>query len=288
MSASVRDGLHTDGQTMEILLKLLAGGGGMYAALLAAMFMLQDGMIYFPGTGREMERTPEDAGLAYETVWLATEDGVRIEAWYVPAPAARGVALLTHGNAGNISHRIKYASLFHSLGYSILMLEYRGYGRSEGKPSEEGTYADARAAWRHLTNERGYPAGRIVLVGESLGGAVAAHLAAEERPGALVLVSSFISVPELAAELYPWMPARQLARYRYDTLASLDSVSCPVLVAHSREDDIVPFRHGQQLFGAAREPKAFLEMTGGHNEGFLFTRPAWGEELGRFLNRHIP
>lgn len=280
--------MHTNGQTMEILLKLLAGGGALYAALLAAMFVLQGGMIYFPDMGREMERTPADAGLAYETVWLTTEDGVRIEAWYVPAPAARGVALLTHGNAGNISHRIDYAALFHRLGYSILMLEYRGYGRSGGKPSEEGTYADARAAWRHLTAERGYAARRIVLVGESLGGAVAARLAAEKRPGALVLASSFISVPELAAELYPWIPARQLARYRYDTLASLESVTCPVLVAHSRQDDIVPFRHGQQLFAAASEPKAFLEMAGGHNEGFLFSRPAWGEELGRFLDRHLP
>ena len=273
---------------MEILLKLLAASGGMYAALLAAMFVLQSGMIYFPDTGREMERTPEDAGLAYETVRLTTEDGVHIEAWYVPAPAARGVALLSHGNAGNISHRIEYASLFHRLGYSILMLEYRGYGRSEGKPADQGTYADARAAWHHLVTERGYPAGRIVLVGESLGGAVAAQLASEERAGALVLASSFISVPELAAELYPWIPARQLARYRYDTLASLESVSCPVLVAHSPQDDIVPFRHGQQLFAAAREPKAFLEMAGGHNAGFLFSRPAWGEELGRFLNRHLP
>jgi uncharacterized protein len=273
---------------MEILLKLLAGGGAMYAALLAAMFALQGGMIYFPDTGREMERTPEDAGLAYEQVWLTTEDGVRIEAWYVPAPGARGVALLTHGNAGNISHRIGYASLFHRLGYSILMLEYRGYGRSEGKPSEEGTYADARAAWRYLTTKRGHPAEHIVLVGESLGGAVAARLAAEEQPGALVLASSFISVPELAADLYPWLPARQLARYRYDTLASLKSVTCPVLVAHSRQDDIVPFRHGQHLFAAASEPKAFVEMAGGHNQGFLFSRHAWGEALGHFLNRHLP
>ncbi|MET0964092.1 MAG: alpha/beta hydrolase [Noviherbaspirillum sp.] len=273
---------------VETVLKLLAMSGVAYAALLLVVYTLQGAMIYFPGVGRDMSRTPADIGLAYEPVRLQTEDGVRIEAWYVPAQGARGAALLAHGNAGSIAHRVDYAALFNRLGYSLLLLEYRGYGRSEGKPSEQGTYADARAAWRHLLIERGYPAGRIVLVGESLGGAVAAHLAAEVEPGALVLASSFVSVPELASELYPWMPARQLARYRYDTLAALTRVSCPVFVAHSEQDDIVPFHHGERLFAAARAPKAFLKLAGGHNEGFLFGRRAWGEELGRFLDTHVP
>ena len=273
---------------MEVLLKVLAVGGAAYAALLAIVFVLQGHLIYFPDVGRQILLTPKDAGLDYEQVWLTTEDGVRIEAWYVPAPAARGAVLLAHGNAGNISHRVDYARMFHRLGYSVLLLEYRGYGRSEGKPSEEGTYADARAAWRHLVAERGFPPERIVLVGESLGGAVVARLAVAERPGALVLASSFISVPELAAELYPWLPARWLARYRYDALEALGRVSSPVLIAHSRQDDIVPFRHGERLFAAVKGPKAFLELAGGHNEGFLFTREAWREALGRFLAQHLP
>ncbi len=275
-------------RAVEILLKMLSVGGAAYAGLLAIVFLLQGSLIYFPDMGRQILRTPKDVGLDYETVWLTTEDGVRIEAWYIPAPAARGVALLAHGNAGNIAHRVDYALLFHRLGYSLLLLEYRGYGRSEGKPSEEGTYADARAAWRHLVTKRGFPPERIVLVGESLGGAVVARLAADERPGALVLASSFVSVPELAAELYPWLPARQLTRYRYDTLKSLERVSCPVLIAHSRQDDIVPFHHGERLFATVKGPKAFLELTGGHNDGFLFTRDAWREELGRFLEQHLP
>ena len=273
---------------MEVLLKVLAAGGTGYAALLAIVYLLQGALIYFPGTGREVLGTPSDVGLDYEEVWLTTEDGVRIVAWFVPARAARGVALLTHGNAGNIANRVDYARLFHRLGFSLLLLEYRGYGRCEGKPSEEGTYADARAAWRHLVAERRFPAERIVLVGESLGGAVAARLAAEQRPAALVLASTFVSVPELAAELYPWLPVRQLARYRYDTLDALKHVSCPVLIAHSREDDIIPFHHGERLFAAAKEPKAFLQLAGGHNEGFLFTRKEWGAELGRFLEQHLP
>lgn len=273
---------------MEVFLKVLTLGSAAYAALVGAVFLLQGSLIYFPDIGRQILRTPRDVGLDYETVWLTTEDGVRIEAWYVPAPAARGVALLAHGNAGSIGDRVDYARLFHRLGYSLLLLEYRGYGRSEGKPSEEGTYADARAAWRHLVTERGFPPARIVLVGESLGGAVAARLAADERPGALVLTSSFVSVPEMAAELYPWLPVRHLTRYRYDTLEALKRVSCPVLIAHSRDDDIVPFSHGERLFAAIKSPKSFLEMAGGHNEGFLFTREAWGTELGRFLDQYLP
>jgi uncharacterized protein len=273
---------------MEILLKVLSLGGAAYAALLVGIFLLQGNLIYFPDTGRQIQRTPNDVGLDYETVWLTTEDGIRIEAWYVPTPSARGVALLAHGNAGNIGNRVDYAPLFHRLGYSLLLFEYRGFGRSEGRPSEEGTHLDARAAWHHLVKERRVPPERIVLVGESLGGAVVARLAAEERPGALVLASSFVSVPELAAELFPWLPARWLARYRYDTLESLGRVSSPVFIAHSRQDEIVPFSHGERLFAAAKEPKAFLEMTGGHNEGLLFTREAWGDELGHFLDQHLP
>lgn len=273
---------------MELLLKWLAALGAAYAALLGLVFLLQGHLLYFPGLGREVLQTPKDLGLDYETVWLTTEDGVRIEAWYLPVPGARGVALLAHGNAGNLSHRLDYAPMFHRLGYSLLLFEYRGYGRSEGRPSEQGTYADARAAWRHLVVQRGVPPGRIVLVGESLGGAVVARLAATERPGALVLASSFVSVPDLAADLYPWLPARWLARYRYDTLEALGQASCPVLVAHSRQDEIVPFAHGERLFAAAKAPKALLEMAGGHNEGFLFARAAWREALGSFLAQHLP
>ncbi|WP_024303204.1 alpha/beta hydrolase [Pseudogulbenkiania sp. MAI-1] len=273
---------------MEAFLKALTVGGAACAALLGSVFVLQGYLLYFPEMGRQILRTPKDVGLDYEEVWLTTEDGVRIESWYIPVPAARGAALLAHGNAGNISHRLDYAPMFHRLGYSLLLLEYRGYGRSEGKPSEEGTYADARAAWRHLVEERGIPPERIVLVGESLGGAVVARLAVAERPGALVLASSFISVPELAAELYPWLPARWLARYRYDTREALGRVSSPVLIAHSRQDDIVPFRHGETLFAAVKGPKAFVEMTGGHNDGFLFMRETWRAELGSFLAQHLP
>lgn len=258
-----------------------------YGGLAALLFLFQDSLAYYPQIGREIYATPREHGLDYEPLSLATPDGERLDAWLVPAPRSRGVVLFLHGNAGNLSHRMDSIVMFHRLGYSVLIFDYRGYGRSTGKPSEAGLYRDAQTAWDHLTRQRGIPPGRIVIFGESLGGAMAAWLAARERPGALVLSSVLISAPELAADLYPWLPTRWLLRMRYDTRAALAEARCPVLVAHSPNDEIIPFRHGQTLFEAAAEPKVFLPLAGGHNDGFIFMRAEWVNVLAGFLNRHI-
>ncbi|MBI2314168.1 MAG: alpha/beta hydrolase [Betaproteobacteria bacterium] len=259
-----------------------------YGALLVVVFLFQSRLVYFPEIGKEVVATPRDAGLEFEDVRLATSDGVSLHAWFVPARAPRGTVLLFHGNAGNISHRLEYLLMFQRLGYSSFIFDYRGYGLSGGSPGEEGTYRDAQAAWRYLIEVRKLEPRRIVLLGESLGGAVAAWLAVRERPGALVLASVFTSVPDMGADVYPFLPVRLLSRYSYNTRDYLASVQSPVLVAHSRDDDIVPYRHGQALFAAAREPKVFLEMRGGHNDGFLFMREEWVRQLGVFLERHVP
>jgi fermentation-respiration switch protein FrsA (DUF1100 family) len=272
---------------MRLVLSTLVAVAIGYAILLAFVFWFQSRLVYFPNMGRELAGTPRDAGLEYDEVWLDTSDGERLHAWYVPAPQARGVVLVFHGNAGNISHRIDYAIMLQRLGYSTFIPEYRGYGRSSGVPSEQGTYRDAEAAWRHLTETRGFAPQHIALLGESLGAAVAAWLATEREPGALVLASAFTSVPDLGAEVYPFLPVRLLSRYRYDARAALARVRAPVLVAHSPQDEIVPYRHGRALFEAAREPKAFLEMRGGHNDGFLFMDESWVRALGAFLDQHL-
>jgi fermentation-respiration switch protein FrsA (DUF1100 family) len=272
---------------MRLLLSTLVAVAIGYAILLAFVFWFQSRLVYFPNMGRELAGTPRDAGLEYDEVWLDTSDGERLHAWYVPAPQARGVVLVFHGNAGNISHRIDYAIMLQRLGYSTFIPEYRGYGRSSGVPSEQGTYRDAEAAWRHLTDTRGFAPRQIALLGESLGAAVAAWLATEREPGALVLASAFTSVPDLGAEVYPFLPVRLLSRYRYDARTALARVRAPVLVAHSPQDEIVPYRHGRALFEAAREPKAFLEMRGGHNDGFLFVDESWTRALGAFLDQHL-
>lgn len=263
-----------------------------YAVIVALLFLFQSRLIYYPQIGRELTITPQAHGLGYESVDIHTEDGETLHAWWVPAigrePAARGIILFFHGNAGNISHRIDYLMMFSRLGYATLIVDYRGYGRSSGAPSEQGTYRDARAAWQWLVQTRGARPMDIIIAGESLGGAVASWLAVQHAPRALMLMSAFTSVPDLAAQLYPFMPARLIARFGYDNLSNVRSIRVPLLVAHSRDDDIVPFAHGQALFAAASGPRQFVEMRGGHNEAFIFAREEWKSAVGLFLERHAP
>jgi len=254
-----------------------------YAALVALAYFFQTRLVYFPQIGREMAATPRAYGLAFEPVTLATADGEKLAAWWVPHERAAGTVLILHGNAGNISHRIDYLTMLNRLGYASLIVDYRGYGRSTGSPSEQGTYRDAEAAWDWLTKEKGVAAGDTILLGESLGGAVAAWLAARVKPRALVIASTFTSVPELGAQVYPFLPVRLISRFRYDTRQAIKAVKAPILVAHSRDDDIIPFAHGKALYEAASEPKRFLEMRGGHNDGFIFMRDEWVAELAAFL-----
>lgn len=261
---------------------------GAYAVLLLVLYLGQDSLLYLPGIpGRELMASPADIGLSYEEVRLETADGVGLHGWYLPAPAARGTLLFFHGNAGNISHRLDSLRIFHRLGLNVLIFDYRGYGRSEGKPSEEGTQQDALAAWNHLVTVRGEAPERIVLFGRSLGAALAAWLAARERPGALILESAFISVPELAAELYWWLPARRLARLRYDTRDALTAVRSPVLVVHSPADEIIPYHHGLALYQAAPRPKALLQLRGDHNTGFLLSGATYVQGIDAFLSAHL-
>lgn len=262
-----------------------------YLALMALIYFKQSSLVFQAEMDRDFRASPADIGLAFSPLRLATQDGESLDGWFVPAAsrrASRGLVLLFHGNAGNIGHRLDYLRLFHDLGLATVMVDYRGYGRSSGSPSEAGTYLDAEAVWRHATQVLGVPPGRIVVFGESLGGGVATRLATTHRPAALVLASTFTSVPDMGAELYPLLPVRLLARIRYDSLGRLAQLACPLLVIHSRNDDIIPFAHGRRLFEAARPPKQFLEIAGGHNDGFVFGRDEWIRQLDGFLQLALP
>jgi fermentation-respiration switch protein FrsA (DUF1100 family) len=269
---------------LRMLWSILISLAIAYAVLVALVFLFQSRLVYFPETGRSFAVTPRAARLEFETHEIRTEDGERLHAWWVPAREARGTVMILHGNAGNMSHRLDYLVMFHRLGYATLIIDYRGYGQSSGSPSEEGTYRDAEAAWLWLTS-RGIKPTEIVILGESLGGAVAAWLAARVTPRALVLASTFTSLPDLGAQVYPFLPVRLLSRFSYDTLGALQRVEAPVLIAHSRDDEIVSYSHGKALFAAAREPKQLLEMRGGHNDGFIFMREEWIARLRAFLER---
>ena len=266
--------------------ELLIPLGIAYGAVLVLVFVFQSRLVFFPGTGREVVVTPQTYGLGFETVGIGTADGETLQAWWVPAEGARGTVLFFHGNAGNISHRVDYLLMFNRLRYSTLIVDYRGYGGSTGTPSEEGTYRDAEAAWDYLRHARLAQPRDVVIAGESLGAAVATRLAAEVEPRAVVLFSTFTSATDLGAEVYWFLPVRLLSRIGYDNRENLKRIRAPVFIAHSRDDDIVPYAHGKRLYEAANEPKAFLEMRGGHNDGFIFTQPEWVAQLGAFLDRY--
>ena len=256
----------------------------IYIAIIAYLLSSQNSMLFFPDyEGRELVYSPADVGLAYSDVEFSTEDGTRIHAWFVPHDNSRATLIYCHGNAGNIGRRLGALQRWHDLGVSVLIFDYPGFGQSEGSPTEQGTYASARAAWEYLTEDKQIPAHNIVLYGRSLGGGVVAQLASEVDAKGLIIESSFTSVPDMADDIYWWIPVQQLMTVRYETKNKIDSVDYPILIVHSPDDEVVTLSHGQELFEIANEPKQFLHTKGGHNGGPTLSEPEYSLGLDRFL-----
>ena len=275
---------------MCALLTLLAGLALIYVALGVALYLFQGSMVFLAKLpGRALDASPADIGLEYEDVHIDTADGERLHGWYVRAADARGVLLFFHGNAGNISHRLESILIFNRLGLDVLIVDYRGYGQSTGSPTEQGTYRDARAAWDYLVETRQKAPADIVVFGRSLGGAVGAWLAAglkaDEQPAAVIIESSFSSGADMARRLYPVYPARLLTRLEYPVVEYASRLQCPVLVVHSRDDEIIPFSMGQAIYAVAPEPKEFIELRGDHNAGFWISRQEYTAGLAAFLEK---
>ncbi|WP_234250836.1 alpha/beta hydrolase [Billgrantia desiderata] len=272
------------------MLRVASTLAGIYGLVVLLAWFFQERLLYLPHVGREHVATPAERGLGWEQVELQTADGVQLDAWWIPVEDARGKLLFFHGNAGNISHRLDSILQFHRLGLSVLILDYRGYGRSEGRPSEEGTAQDARAGWRWLTEQQEASADEIVLFGRSLGAAVAAELAAslapQVQPAAVILESPFRSVPALGQQLYPFLPVRWLATLDYPTERYVTHIESPLLVIHSRDDEIIPFSEGEAVYRAANEPKELLTIRGGHNTGFIDSEPDYSAGIDAFLERY--
>jgi uncharacterized protein len=262
----------------------------LVVAYLGACVLLgscQSKLIWFPGPPGST--TPRDAGLAFEELTLTTLDGERLHAWLLPAAGEpRGALLVSHGNAGTIEDRLDLARFFVDTRLSVLLYDYRGYGRSSGSPSEEGTYLDARAAWKELVERHGFAPAHILLYGESLGGGVALQLATEVKSGGVILHDSFSSLADAAAYHYPWLPVRWLLRVHYDNLAKIGRIGAPLLVIHSPDDEVVPFEQGQRLFAAAAEPKEFLETAGDHNGPGYLGKAEWRARVRAFVDRALP
>ena len=248
----------------------------------SCMYLQQPSMIFFPSA--TIEQTPTKWGLAFEDVFLDTEDGVRLHGWFIPHHGSQQTLLFFHGNAGNISHRGASVEIFHRLDLNVFIFDYRGYGKSQGKPDEDGLYKDARAAWRYLTDEQGFARENIILFGRSLGGAVAAELAAQVQPGGLILESTFSSARDVANTLFPNFSRLIILRYDFNTEAHVRRVASPVLVLHSPDDKIIPLRLGKKVFLAANNPKTFFKMRGDHNSGFLLSQPSYEQALDTFIS----
>jgi pimeloyl-ACP methyl ester carboxylesterase len=272
---------------VRTLLLILLTGVPVYVLLIAYVYVFQARLIFFPNVpGRTLATTPSQIGLRFEEAQITTADRVDLHGWYVPAPADGPVVLLCHGNAGNISHRLDWLEIFCGMGFAVLLFDYRGFGQSSGAPTEQGTYLDAHAAWDYLTNTKGFSPGSIVIVGESLGGPIAAHLAKDVAPGALILVSTFTSVPDLARTFYWYLPVRLLARFQYPTSEYVALAHVPTLVVHSRDDEMIPFLHGEELRRRASGHAQLLEIFGDHNAAFMLSRPKLIDGMRSFLDAH--
>jgi hypothetical protein len=254
----------------------------LYGALLAWLVGNENRLIYFPDPGP----VPLPAGLPVAPVHFAAPDGVRLTAWViVPQVDSARWILVFHGNAGNLGTpgRPEHDRQLRGLGFGILALDYRGYGDSDGTPSEAGLYADARAAYDYLTSVRGVPPERIVIYGHSLGAAVAIQLATQVPAGGLIVEGAFTSAPDLGAEVYPFVPVRLIARNRFPSLERVRLLRMPLLVVHGRDDQTIPIAHGRRLFDAAPEPKSFLEVAGGHDDAYAIGAREYEEGIRRFV-----
>jgi fermentation-respiration switch protein FrsA (DUF1100 family) len=271
--------------TLKVVIKFISIGLLVYLLQILFIYFNQHKIVYIPS--RHLGATPDLVGLTYETVMLNAEDGTRINGWYIAREQPRATLLFLHGNAGNISHRLSTLSLLHDLGLSVLIIDYRGYGESEGEPSESGIYMDAEAAWQYLTEDRGIPADEILIHGRSLGGAVAAYLASQHQTQGLILESTFTSAEEMAAELYPWLPTRWLTRLDYNTRKRLAMIQIPLMVIHSPADEIIPFEQAGALYQAGNPPKQLLQLSGSHNYGFMKNADRYRRGLDEFISDTI-
>lgn len=273
------------GRSAIMLLILLGVTVASWAGFAVILYLAQDRLIFQPT--HTLASVPTAIGLDYEDIFLQTTDNQRLHAWYVAAEDAKGVVLFLHGNAGNVSHRLASLQIFNRLDMSTLIIDYRGYGDSEGTPSEQGTYKDAETAWNYLTLERGIDAGRIIIFGRSLGGAVAAWLGARVEPAGIIMESAFVSLASLAKQYYPYMPVDLLLHSRYPTRDYMAAINAPTLLIHSREDELIPFQHAQQLQQAGNDHVELQAIQGGHNDGFVLTGDQYIEIVRQFKEKVI-
>ena len=249
----------------------------------AGVRYIESRSIFYPA--RFIAATPAALGMAFEDVFIKTQDNVVINAWLVKSAAERGTFIFCHGNAGNIGDRLGKILLFHQMGFNVLIMDYRGYGKSQGRPDEAGIYKDAVAAYDYLRSRKDIDHSGIIGYGDSLGGAVIIDLATKRDLAALVIHSSFTNAADMAKTIYPFIPSFLLGT-KLDSAAKARVVVIPKLFIHSRADEVVPFQLGERLYQAAAKPKEFLEISGGHNDAPDDAREKMARGIIVFLRRY--
>jgi fermentation-respiration switch protein FrsA (DUF1100 family) len=275
-----------------LLLNLPNARGARLSVLAAGFFLaacrMEDRFIFYPSA--TVALTPRDVGIDFKDVHFSTRDGVTLHGWYIPHRGARSTLVWFHGNAGNIGHRVENIKLLRDqVEVNIFIFDYRGYGRSQGRVSEEGTYRDGEAALELVKKQFGAEPNRTILFGRSLGAAVAAEMALRSPSQGLILESPFVSIREMARAVFPFLPIGPLLKTRYDTEEKVRKIKTPLLVLHGDRDEVVPFAQGKKVFAAAPEPKTFFTISGaGHNDTYLVGGDRYFEQLKNFVEATLP
>ncbi|MCW8900780.1 MAG: alpha/beta hydrolase [Gammaproteobacteria bacterium] len=246
----------------------------------AYLYLNQSAMLFYPAT--TLDATPTDWGMSYESVEFELENKTKISGWYLPYPQAEKTVLFFHGNGGNISHRGDSLYIFHQLKLNVLIIDYPGYGKSSGKPSEKGLYQSANAAWHYLITNKKVRPKNIIVFGRSLGGAVAVDLASRVKAGAVILESTFSSVQDMVNRLFPLISKFIYLRYSFDSFSKINKITAPILIIHSSDDEVIPFVLGEKLYSAVLADKTFLKIEGGHNDGFMKSISPYMNALSHF------
>lgn len=255
----------------------------LYFIIALYFYLKQNKLLYRPY--KKIELTPSFFEIDFEEVFFYTSDNIKLNAWYIPSRTKTCKTLLfCHGNSGNISHRLESIKIFHNLGLNVFIFDYRGYGKSEGYPTENGTYKDGEAAWHYLIKKKNCTPENIIIFGRSLGGAIAVELATKFNPGKVIVESSFTSITDMAKKLIPLFSISFLIKNKYLSYKKINNIKCSALIIHSKDDSLVPFEHGIKLFKKIKSQKQFLEIIGSHNEGFLLSGDKYIDGLQNFIS----
>jgi uncharacterized protein len=266
----------------KILIDILTFLAVMMAGLWALVRYVESVSAFYPR--RDMIAIPPDVGLPWEDVYFETRDHVTLNGWFIKDPHARSTVIFAHGNCGNISDRVLKIKFFYDLRLNVSIFDYRGFGKSKGKPSEAGIYLDAQAAYDYLQSRGDVNMKNIILFGASIGGTVLVDLATHRDAALLVVESSITNARDMAKILYPFAPTF-LMGLKFNSIDKVRALKVPKLFIHSPDDEVVPYWVGQKLFEAALEPKEFLMIHGGHNDGSITVDPAASGEFIRILKR---